>query len=824
MMKKCFAMLLAVVLILGCLSGCGGDAQQTPSGSKPGSSSGSSSESQSKYAYQAQYIPLALEGYDVGYITSMAVAGERLFLMANCVTGQEPMVDEITGETYTDENGVEMTMEVFEPLLFVMNLSDNSVEQVAYSVRKPEEGKFGYSYASGLSAMADGTVWFHDQLSTYYYDLPEDFDPETEDGYQYYVDGGMSVQCYHYDGQGNLLETVELELPEGSYLGDFCFTNDGIYATDYGNLYRYNTQGKIEQTLTLDYGMESILPLKDGVAISQWDENGYVVRPVNTETMTLEDPIAMPTNVFNVMAGFGSYDYLYQRNGVFYGLTNGSSEQIMSWLDCDVDYGSISLYHFLDDGTVYAVESSYSDTTGNTYEIVVLRQVDASTLPQKQVLTMACLYLPWDLRTEILNFNRSNSEVRITVTDYSQYATDEDYNAGIQKLNTEILSGMVPDLFCINSDMPMDVYAGKGVLQDLWPLIDSDPELSRDDLMIHFFDVLSSNGKLYQITDTFSIETVVGRSDVIGDGSSWTLEEMLNARSQLEQGASLFGEMDIRETIFDTVISRSIGQFVNWETGQCSFDSQAFMDLLSLVKEFPETFDYDNYDWNNYTSEGQRMRMRMQLAQNITLASMNDVQYNYAMCDGKANFIGYPTTSGNGSSFVSGVGLAISTTCQNTEAAWKFVRQFLTEEFQTSDYMYSFPTNRHAFETYIQNCMTPQYGDNSEYAIAIEDLVSSVAVETVETATAEGEGDEELIQGSYYFSDEDIVNYYHLTQEEYDLFMKLYEGIETVKSSNSSIEAIIMQECEAFYAGQKTVEETAQLIQNRVSLYVAEQG
>lgn len=77
-------------------------------------------------------------------------------------------------------------------------------------------------------------------------------------------------------------------------------------------------------------------------------------------------------------------------------------------------------------------------------------------------LRLACNYLGYDLRKEILDFNRSNSGVRIEVTDYSQYNTEEDYTAGLTKLNTEIISGNVPDLF-IADELPIEQYGAKGL-------------------------------------------------------------------------------------------------------------------------------------------------------------------------------------------------------------------------------------------------------------------------------------------------------------------------------------------------------------------------
>jgi hypothetical protein len=64
---------------------------------------------------------------------------------------------------------------------------------------------------------------------------------------------------------------------------------------------------------------------------------------------------------------------------------------------------------------------------------------------KKTVLTLACMGLDWNLRSQIVKFNRTSDQYRIEVQDYSEYNTGDDYTAGLTKLGTEILSGKVPD-------------------------------------------------------------------------------------------------------------------------------------------------------------------------------------------------------------------------------------------------------------------------------------------------------------------------------------------------------------------------------------------
>jgi hypothetical protein len=63
-----------------------------------------------------------------------------------------------------------------------------------------------------------------------------------------------------------------------------------------------------------------------------------------------------------------------------------------------------------------------------------------------------------------------------------------------------------------------------------------------------------------------------------------------------------------------------------------------------------------------------------------------------------------------------------------------------------------------------------------------------------------------------------------MKQAEYDMFMALYESCTNVYSYNEEMMTIILEEAAPFFEGQKTAQETANLIQNRIGLFMAEKG
>ena len=83
---------------------------------------------------------------------------------------------------------------------------------------------------------------------------------------------------------------------------------------------------------------------------------------------------------------------------------------------------------------------------------VVLTKTDRSQITPKTTLSLeACLYVDYDVRAQVLKFNKTSNECRIQVKDLLEYNTDEDYSAGLMKLNTEIFSGQVPDIILVDT-------------------------------------------------------------------------------------------------------------------------------------------------------------------------------------------------------------------------------------------------------------------------------------------------------------------------------------------------------------------------------------
>jgi ABC-type glycerol-3-phosphate transport system substrate-binding protein len=221
--------------------------------------------------------------------------------------------------------------------------------------------------------------------------------------------------------------------------------------------------------------------------------------------------------------------------------------------------------------------------------------------------------------------------------------------------------------------------------------------------------------------------------------------------------------------------------------------------MLEFANTFPAEFNWEDYDWETAESEYSRLQNGKQLMTTCYLSSFPDVQVQYAFHGGDVNFIGYPSENGKGSCFTLGTTMSISSACDEPELAWSFVRELLLAENQTEEQIWQFPTNKAAFDAYVKERMTPEYTTDPETGEQVE-----------------------VSNHGYSIGNDFEVQIYSLKQEELDAFMALYENCTGIYTYDQEIMDIIREECAPFFAGQKTAEETAKLIQNRIGLYVAE--
>lgn len=824
-MKKTLCLIMALAMVFGLLSACGGGDGKTDTETP-------------EYTYVPTYTELSR---DIGYVYNTVRSGDLIYFVGE-VEG-EPIVEQIpsyddNGNPILDEEGnpvmEEYTYTRTEPAMFTVNLDGTDFKRMeAYTAPEfPEEAEGGSFWINNLCSVPNGGVAVVENV---YYSIPvygedggDGGDTAAEDtpvatgaplaatssdisvdapapdtsgqpmDYQYVEKYNLRV----FDASGAQTFCAELssliESEDYFYVSAFAVsgTGEAVLMANGNAIYVLNADGSLKgsiDTSDLSNGISNFVTLGDGsVAALVYGEDyaAFDLRPVDTAAMQLGEATAsLPTDAYSARPSGGGYDFCYNKGESFYGykLADGSEEKLVTWINCDVNSNNLTSPYITEEGNIVCLSSEYSNTgDGATTYFITLTKTPYDQVPQKTTLTLACVYLGYDIKNQILDFNRKSSDYRIEVRDYSEFNTEDDYSAGYTKLITEIGSGAVPDIM-LTDGLPIETFGAKGLLADLWPFIDADEELGgRAGVVEPVFNALSQDGKLYEISSNFYITTIAGPASIVGTEPGWTYEEMYAALDQMPEGCELFSLGTTRSDVFSSICMLNLSRFVDWTTGECSFDSDDFISLMEFANRFPETFDWEHHEWTNEDSDAYRIKEGRQLL--VTLSLSDPYSYNYysEMFNGDMALKGFPDVPGSGAVFnMNGTGLAIASTCKNQDAAWSFVRTLLTREYQ-ENYTYGFCTNRELCEENIQSMVGESYYSYDQVT---------------------GE-EKEII----------------FTQENADLITDLINNTSMVADYNTSqINDIINEEVAYYFSGEKTAQDVAATIQNRVSIYVNEQ-
>ena len=402
-------------------------------------------------------------------------------------------------------------------------------------------------------------------------------------------------------------------------------------------------------------------------------------------------------------------------------------------------------------------------------------------------------------RAAVNLFNSTHKNVQIEVRDY----LDEDGVSGRERLMAEMAAGKIPDIidlgrgyssFCL---LPYQVLARKGYLEDLWPYIENDPELGREGVLEAPLKAAEVDGGLYVLFDEVYINTLTGAESVVGDRMSWTLAELREAFASMPEESTILPYHFRKLDAFGYMVGMTLDGYVDWEKGQCAFDCENFRDALQFVNGFPDEVPHTEEELSRESLD--RMRRGKQMLWAYPICSVMDAQLISALIadGGPVSFVGYPTTDGSvGSSFYPIRKLAMSSACQDKEAAWEFLRQMLLpkydqEKIREGEGPRRIPMNREDFDTVRR--------------------------------VAQSAGFVPKTQGFGKKPDNVWVECHQVTDEEWEQYEGLINSITKIDMYDSNIYNIVWEAAGAYFAGDKTLDETVALLQNRVGLYINEQ-
>lgn len=582
----------------------------------------------------------------------------------------------------------------------------------------------------------------------------------------------------------------------------------------------------------------------------------------------------LPDGTDLLYSGSGDFLFYYLLDGTLWGWGREADEaqRLLCWSSAELEANSVMCFAPLAEGRMAALFCQYGSGSPYSGELSLLRLIPTDQRSDgRTVLVYGTIHPIPSTIYQINVFNKTSETHYIALRDYGEGldwsgdAAAASEETALRRANIELAAGQIPDI--LDSRLPLHILAAKGFLEDLWPYIDSDPELGRAALMSHVLDCASVDGKLYLAPNGFQINTAAACASVVGDRECWTIDEVLSLWELMPEGSTIADAGLSREWLQMILIDTS--RYVDWGTGECSFDSEEFKSLLELCRRFGTGEDISSCNIGGGTA----LREGRQVFAMATLKGPDDLALYEAMCGGPealwdyegllreydlkssdtaraaqikrdggarlpdgtllyeladgavfgalkgsgyAAYVGYPRSGGVGSTFQLSGELAMSTACQDKEGAWSFIRRQLLPEgnlrretdvdgsvFVSS---VSFPINRSDFEAVM--------GRESEWFLDEDGqpLLDPNGQRIEKSTSIVPLGDPA-----------DIVLYFLApTQDQYGRFMKLYNRIKQIEFYDNTVGAILVDSTDAYFQGDKSLEDTVNLIQSRVSLYVNE--
>ncbi|MDR2589928.1 MAG: extracellular solute-binding protein [Oscillospiraceae bacterium] len=773
--KALLAILLLLSLLLSLTLGCvdkGNDDPPNGSSSNGGDTNGD--DSSEEYIYTAEIISLP---HYIENVTSLIYSNDKIYF------------------SFIEHNN---QYRISSTRLFTMNLDGSSLTEF-FSTNQHSNNDDGVLVSTTirvLCADADDNIWVAEWQYLYRYNTPDGFDYDNDKDmdniFEYREEISQTTYLKKLDITGEELISIDLNTlvnTNNINITGAEHDSDGniIVSTNMG-VYIFNEEGSLLFNLIHDdiTWIQGVITLSDEtIAIFDLQESETGVQQINIQDKTWGDSFSIHEDAYRAVSGNGdNYFFCYNSNDLFgYDKETEDFHVVLNWVESGLIYMFIRDVTVLDDARILGVGSIHSFFHNQNFEMFLLTKTLKPETTDKTVLTLATFNSTSRLITNaVIDFNIRNTKYEIQLIDYFEFATNDNWQAGLTKLYLEILSGNAPDIIDVTS-LPFRHLANMGLFEDLYSFIDADEVLSRSDFIESTLRVGEHNNKLYRIFPSFSIFTILGDATVLGAEIGWTLDELIAVINANPQADIPLGNASNFNLLYWFAML-SLNDFINWETGTTYFDSDAFIRFLEFANSFSDERDQDD-ESNNFPLSIMSGRQIMELS--TRLATLVNVQLSQTIFDSDLVFKGFPTEDRNGNAFNVDFVLSISSVSEHKEGAWEFVRTVLIEDNRSLS-IFEFPTNKALFEKKLD----------------------------IDLYTLQNNGLKESFPGV-------TIEYNVPSQEEIDNLRTFINSIDRMIEYDDVLFKIINESAADYFNGLRTVEEAARIIQSRASIYVSEQ-
>ncbi len=408
-----------------------------------------------------------------------------------------------------------------------------------------------------------------------------------------------------------------------------------------------------------------------------------------------------------------------------------------------------------------------------------------------------------NLLAAIRIFNETHNNVSINYGDTISY--DEDFR---NKYITSLAVGEGPDIIRIDPYLDSGrvllsaIYktADSGVFYDLNKLIEKDESFKLSDYNQKAMESGIINGKRAFIPTTYTFRVFFAKDKVLRENNismeetDWTLENFVNEACAFTENNEKIEKTGKYFAVaygfkLSDVVKISGLDFIDYKKKEAKFNSNEFIDLINIYKKLSsvKTKSPDRYYYSEETFTGGVDCADFNNGNAIIMDNLVSPLWSRDRNNKQANIYLFPQYNNKKSILIEPKGsLAINSNSKYKNEAFEFIKLLISEEHQlnTSEFkqMYYLPVN-------INACL-----NNTNFYIA------NLKGYQPDTNEYDYEKRKEQVKAQY----------------------KEIESISRCDTVDAQIYDIIDSEAQSFINGKRTAEQTAEIIQNKVMLYLNE--
>lgn len=449
-----------------------------------------------------------------------------------------------------------------------------------------------------------------------------------------------------------------------------------------------------------------------------------------------------------------------------YDIERNEVSKEISFLDLAMDGKFVNAMMQEEDGSWRAL---WVNRESGSFDFIRLHKTGEKAAKDSRVELVYAVVGPKQLYVSDVNmFNSSGANAKVTLKEYEEE----------ERLLADLIAGEPMDIVDLRNESLYSTLERKGLLEDLGQFLSRDSNLSESDFLPTALGIYANSGKLYSIPYSVSLHVMMCDMLRLQNRESWDFSGFQDFLKGLpEREKALRGSSN--QEILINLCTQCMDHFIDREESRCDFMTEEFYDYLEISSLFPD-FDGREDSWNTIMKgfeEGENVLAC------VNIGDFESYEYYRSQFVGKGKIMGYPTSSGSGVGIQNGSysAPAILSGCRHKEEAWEFIKSTLIKDTETLPMP--------VFVSYLPSL--------DKFMGQMEERAQSK--EALEMTTPP------------------------VTSTEIRMIRELLEDAEPIQGWNAEIFEIISEEAGAYFAGQKSAKETAEVIQNRVMLYLNEE-